>query len=306
MEGCNNYGSIISEEKVNTNGRVAGLVLLTNRSSTKARITNCNNFGDVYAAQQQAAGIIVWLNNAIIKGCKNYGNIYSGLRAAAGIASMVHAVDCGSVVNCENYGMVRSEKEYYQAGGIVGQGSSLAGYLLVRDCSDFSNSPIPLIGCVQQGKVVVEHCKKRITNKGKALGSVPLFVGVLNSRQAEVEMQNIEFDIHCQSINILWMNYWSLPKTYSIKNVIVNITCDSMSSTTVNMRNELCSNDNILFNFSVNGTKYRSYYGSDFSAFYCDWKNGKIGLKSLSGKGLYQATLTEQMLIEKGYQKRTA
>ncbi len=306
MEGCNNFGNITSEEQSTTNGRVAGLALLTYSSSTKAKISNCNNYGDIYSTKQQAAGIVVWLNNAIIEDCKNYGSIYSGVRAAAGIVSMVHNVQCGSIVNCQNYGMVRSEYEYHQAGGIVGQCSSLTGYLLVRDCSDFSKSPIPLIGCVQQGKVIFDNCKKQLINKEKIVGSMPLFVGVLHSRDAEVEVQNVEVDIQCKSINILWMNYWSLPKSYSVKNVIVNITCDSMSSTTVNMRNELCTNDNIIFNFNVNGVKHRSFYGSDFSGFYCDWKNGKIGLKSLSSKGFYQATLTEQMLIEKGYQKRTA
>jgi len=60
--------------------------------------------------------------------------------------------------------------------------------------------------------------------------------------------------------------------------------------------------------FDINGLILKSnvlmYYGSDFSGFYSNWKTGKIGLKALSGKGLFQSTLNEDMLSVKGFVKK--
>ena len=58
--------------------------------------------------------------------------------------------------------------------------------------------------------------------------------------------------------------------------------------------------DGILIKNIKNGGKY---YGDDFSAFFCTWKEGRIGLKALENVGLYQSTLTTSKLDYFGFEK---
>ena len=56
----------------------------------------------------------------------------------------------------------------------------------------------------------------------------------------------------------------------------------------------------------IKQNKPYSYYGTDFSGLYIDWKTGKIGLKALSGKGFYQGEVSEEVLKQKGFQNLSA
>ena len=96
-------------------------------------------------------------------------------------------------------------------------------------------------------------------------------------------------------------------KVANIKNILFNIDVKS------NQQNILAFNysnttelnmDSIIIKNRTNAGKALTYYGTDFSGFYSNWKSGEIGLKALSGKGFYQSTITEQTLIEKGYTKK--
>ena len=53
-----------------------------------------------------------------------------------------------------------------------------------------------------------------------------------------------------------------------------------------------------------NNLDKKTYYGSDFSGVYTDWKTGKIGLKALSGKGFFQDEVSEELLARKGFVKK--
>ena len=87
----------------------------------------------------------------------------------------------------------------------------------------------------------------------------------------------------------------------NIKNVLVeakNITVDKSmidcdNTTTINIESIVVLN------------KENAYFGSDFSGYYVDFKSGKIGLKSMSGKGFFQGTVTEDVLKAKGFIKKT-
>lgn len=50
-----------------------------------------------------------------------------------------------------------------------------------------------------------------------------------------------------------------------------------------------------------NSTKNDNLLG--VMGFFTNFKTGEIGLKSLSGKGFYQAKVTEEMLRNKGFEK---
>ena len=52
------------------------------------------------------------------------------------------------------------------------------------------------------------------------------------------------------------------------------------------------------------GKATKTFYGTDFSGFYTDWKSGEIEIKALSGKGFYQVSVTEEMLLAKGFVKK--
>jgi len=45
------------------------------------------------------------------------------------------------------------------------------------------------------------------------------------------------------------------------------------------------------------------YYGDDFSGFFVNLKTGKVELKALNGKGLFQGKVDENVLRYKGYEK---
>ena len=56
----------------------------------------------------------------------------------------------------------------------------------------------------------------------------------------------------------------------------------------------------------LNKANRKEFYGTDFSGFYVDWKTGKIGLKSMSGKGFFQGEVNEEYLKQKGFAKKVA
>ena len=97
-------------------------------------------------------------------------------------------------------------------------------------------------------------------------------------------------------------------KEGSFKNIILDLSTTSYTTRTNYINNNtadfLAENIMIRLYNRNNNTEIKHYYGTDFSGFYSNWKSGEIGLKALSGKGFYQSTLTEQMLIEKGYTKK--
>ena len=91
-----------------------------------------------------------------------------------------------------------------------------------------------------------------------------------------------------------------------IQNVIIDVKCSKVQDSRfiVRYKNYLGELTTQGICLVVNGTK--NYYGSDFSGLYVDWKTGKIGLKSMSGKGFFQGKVTEEWLIAKGFVKKEA
>ena len=90
-----------------------------------------------------------------------------------------------------------------------------------------------------------------------------------------------------------------------LKNVICNFDSngDASASSYVKYDSIGMLMEGVLINYKNAKKEQKFYYGDDFSAFFVDWKNGKIGLKSNTANGFFQKTLTEDILTNKGYIK---
>ena len=78
---------------------------------------------------------------------------------------------------------------------------------------------------------------------------------------------------------------------------IENLMLDATESHN-NIKYELFEQLNYCSNYKINGLVISMatsgiFYGTDFSGFFVDFKTGKIGLKSLSGKGFFQGEVTK-------------
>ena len=319
VKDCKNYGKVLSSN--NDYWNAGGIV----GSIANTKVDSCTNFGEI----ERGGGIVAGGDMVYIFNCKNYGNIsygagifvsiwYAGTRKAI----VQNCINYGSVengyysagigysfncyfemINCENYGTITNVTVPGEIIGVVGVGNQLSGENVgnIINCKAQSNSGAPLIG-TENGRIAkfnIKNCE--IIYKDCLVE--PSFT-IARNVYCETNIENCSIVSYGKS-NITLFNYVDAPKLL-LKNICLNIygetnQLDGFISNTI-----IKSNVIEMPNMIVTTQDLKLYYGSDFSGFYCDWKNGKIGLKSLSSKGFYQATLTEQMLIEKGYQKRTA
>ena len=88
----------------------------------------------------------------------------------------------------------------------------------------------------------------------------------------------------------------------TIKNVYIN-SKETISNfeTVYNIGKEVLNIQNCIFELGDN----KLYYGSNFFGFYFSWKLGKIGLVALDGRGVFQGSIDEEWLLNKGFEKKT-
>ena len=302
MTNCNNYGDIISQVST-TNGRAAGLVVYGSQTS---KIIDCANYGNVRTNDQQAGGICVWVYSTIISGCKNYGDIEAGGFIGGGIAGTCYnQKNTKTIYDCQNYGkIIINRSQPYRYGEIIGSVSAGNGTVHIINCEGNSSSAAALVGTVEDANVSIKNCK--VTMKFESLDTnyFNLVLGIVN--RSEAYINNLEINVDCENLKAarLFTNVKVDYTNVHLKNIIINLKCKSLRTTSVGIEN--CPNiniDGLLLNYKIGQTIKKGYYGTDFSGFYCDWKSGKIGLKALDGRGLFQTTLSEEILQSKGFVK---
>ena len=309
MKNCVNYGNIFVENRRNStkNGRGAGFV--RNVATDTVFIENCVNYGTIKAEHlSQCAGIVSW-GRGTIRNCVNYGDIYTASDAGGIVAYKSDSTL--AIISCKNYGTIFATNKL-ACGAIFGSLGTdhIQSELEIRDCYAILDYGLPIIG--RDGNktnektvdVLIKNC--RIDIVGEDYDAIYCLVGTIYSEYLRYTFSNIEINITGSGYSLIALVCYkkSLDSSQlNIKNVIVNVAAGNaiLTPTKYEDNGNKCINiESVIFNQAGN----MSYYGSDFSDFYVDFKSGKIGLKMLDGKGFYQGKVSEEWLIDKGFEKK--
>ena len=276
--GCNVY-DCINYGKISATRLCGGILGYQN---AKFEISNCINYGDVSGADYSFGGI-VGQGNAV--NCKNYGTISAG-------SSVGGIIGTGDILKyCQNYGTINGKAS---SGGLIG-----AGYIVYKsenygNVKGTSNNIGGISGTNYSTKGTFIEC----VNYGSVYGST--FVGGIVALQHGLILNCVNYGF-IDGGNSVGGISGSVKATAIIKDCLNEGNVDARVRHN-GIYGEVESGASIANTLSVS-SQDKCYVGNDFSGFYIDYKTGKIGIKVLTGKGLYQAKVTEQTLIDRGFKK---
>ena len=127
---CANYGIVTGVTKV---GGIVGETYASN-------VSNCNNYGEVYASGQYCGGIVGSTTTTTITDCENYGvvGITDGVEGSStnrGFGGIVGWTTSNSQISsCANYGDINGYTNVGGISGYLGAGSSVSD-----DCTNSGN-----------------------------------------------------------------------------------------------------------------------------------------------------------------------
>ncbi len=317
---CENYGDIKS--LYSNNAGICGYSYLESSC-----FVNCKNFGKI----QLGAGIVGYGVSSDLISCANYGTMEgsgSGLfrqleSKTTSIDNVTTIRDC--IIDCDficNAG----------SGGVIA--NTCLSDLEIIDCTITAD----VCGVLPDHYSLIREYNSKYLWRYEGL-DVDLNFEVLNNptfqvvfavwKDAKIEISNCAIDIHGVNIylagdvggfieiNTIELNIHSTTKCVrvnngtadriTLKNIIINEVVENKLSNIKILTDakKRVAYDGIVRNLNAGGEKYFEYYGDDFSQFCIDYKTGKIGLKALSGKGLYQGNVIEETLKNKGFTKKT-
>ena len=289
---CKVYG------KIKATTTMAGI--LQSDNTRNGFFKRCENYADLVHTGTQgiAAGIAMVYGEYDLYDCKNYGDI-SGTYSISGIANSVRTVD-----NCENYGNI-----YTKNGRRAGIANSVSARM--TNCKNYGDSWAGIVVFVKTGSIV-SYCENygnsmygiAYENKEKgvianckvfATSTYDYFYGLVDSNSGQIKNVEIYFTGPIKTLVVFCgRNY----EQGSLENILF------YGEKLIFPRYFLITNNlgkakNLISSFDTS----KEYLVEDFSKFYVDWKTGKIGIKSISGKGFYQSALTEEWLSNKGFTK---
>ena len=318
---CVNYGSIQGREV--DGGSAAGICGYLYKFS---EFYTCINYGKV----KKASGIVGAGYGANLYDCINYGDIEYG----CGLASQFYSLDYCLFSRCINYGNIKTDE--YIFGFFLG--TLYGGNYEFVDCENYGNVTGRVYGYSGLFGVFVSD-KKIMVNLTNIVHhttytNMAYLLTYCLSKGHKVNISNMKINIEAPSVCFLY--YTTSGSELNVKNMeIIANTKEKANSFTlaeannVSLKNVYIENNcnktkedvvligkfkaTTIIDGLVNKVKFTNgeenfYYASkeDFSNFYVDYKTGKIGLKALSGKGFYQGKVTEEWLIGKGFEKKTA
>ena len=298
LEDCINYGDILGDW--GTAGIFGQLSIL------KAKLKNCDNYGSIVGTSHTAGLIGIMQQKAFVcefVDCDNFGKVDGTGSNAAGF--IAYAEGHFTFENCRSEGTIVStgEKGMFVS-RITNNVMTSDMYYSFVNCSAkvSSNSALVYGGNTLKADTYIMFKNIKVTQETADKSMKYILVNFQNDR-VFVQAENIEINIRCAGFQGV-LCY----KEAKLKNINLNVLCKDYTQRQPYqyLSNSVLTNvEGVVITInksSIPVVKY--YYGTDFSNYYCDWKSGEIGLKALSGKGFYQSTLTEQMLIEKGYTKK--
>ena len=293
IDNCNFYGELSGFSWV------GGIIV---RVQNKGTIRNSNVYGKVNGDSIYVGGFVgiayYGESHIIFENCNFYGEMNEGALYAGGFLGR-NGGKC-DIINCKSFGKITSPKNQAYMGFLIGScydGAKTKDKVTnIINCEIEKNDAVAIVGMVDGAiKVNLENIKINTKASGVSYG---IFYGIYNN--CEVNIKNITVQ-GVQFTNVLYTLNNS--KLY-IENLLYVISTEKDMPI---WYRDFSNNAFVYVNGVVvirEASKKNEFYGSDFSGFYTDWKTGKIGLKALSGKGFYQGRLTEEILINKGFEKK--
>jgi len=317
---CENYGEINANYQ--SAGGICGRAI---NDAYEKEMRNCTN----YATNTKANGFLGEASGISMFNCENYGDIYYSSAFIGGVS--------GNIIlrNCNNFGKLFSEKGI-QGFYITTFGSANKVSVSIEDCKNYSAFIGPAYGWSgvigYTGKetgdvsIFVKGFHHKVDYSQVAEGGIYIFLYSLTGNKsleiensvfepinstrstffvantykgASVEMKNIEIRGSAKTFRLM-----HAPQYARVKNVLINLDKNTNDDNICTTKYDFVY-DGIIVKKRNDDITTCYYYGSDFSGFYVDFKTGEIGLKSHSGKGFFQGKVTEELLINRGFSKKS-
>lgn len=205
--------------------------------------------------------------------------------------------------SCNNFGKTNANK--WGFGEIVGYircvGDTVTPVvkMTIKNCQVRSYSGLCMIGNARAEILQIENCKIDYYSHMSNITRFDAFFYDTNE-SSDIEISNCEVNVYDKTIKQvrLWSSIYT-KTNIKVKNILVNVMSDVNFAPYSNL-NEMYYD--YLDGIVVCGKNH--FYGEDFSGYYVDFKTGKIGLRSMNGKGFFQGKVDESVLISKGFTKK--
>ena len=298
---CNNFGTISGKNYL---GGIVGYYW----GQVINLLGNCSNYGDIISTGDYVGGIMsaVMGGRVNIYNSVNYGKIIGNVSVGGLVGYAAGVLNVDQFVN---YAFISGEKA--SSGGFIGQ---------IYKSSDSRIGKVSLMN----SETIVDLCRSKVQGFVGQVRSVEDVVLKISNSKVKIVGSNFQKDcgllwqlvgpVHCELKNITInvdndgspQNFFLINSCSStnlfIQNIMINTTFKNTANTLVNK----CSADLKIENcISCSKLGEGVFFGNDFSGFYVDFKTGEIGLKSRRGKGFYQGKVTEELLITRGFSKKS-
>ena len=325
LQNCRNYAKVYS-----SNQNCSGIA----RGARKAKVVNCANYGYIMSGKK-TGGLFIEAYVINIEDCVNHGgieNLGGSDSTTGGIVSDMYGESDLRFTNCVNKGKIIS-RCWGGTGGIIGR-ITYGGKAELFNClndGDIEGGVYTggMIGYTagNGGNIGVYNC----TNKGNIKASSYGVAGIWGYQNQQCDYRVI----NCQNYGNITGSDIAAGIGNFISNCIVK-NCYSSGTIKSGLRmngiafggiceNCLCEGEikannntghtnaittsaartkNCIFNGKFNGNERKYFYGTDFSAFFVNYKKGYIGLKALESAGVYIVAIPdEEYLLSRGYVK---
>lgn len=303
ITNCTSYSQIIIDD--NITGSSCSL-FASNMSTGGGRVENCVNYGKAYAPK--AAYVAAFLcdpgwgmtGEITIKNCVDYGELVGKGYVGSMIALARYKI---TIMNCKVYSKITGAAGNPYTGQIISSPYSYAD-IVIRECLVDTSNNQSVVGSMvgtSAKQVVIDKCVFNLKRSEKS------YTGILcaNPTCADYKITNCDINIDSLYTESL-LGSTSMGKD-SCKNIVVkNVKVTGKISIIENQG--IYTSRTSLTNFVCDGVildleNQNIAYGNDFSAFFVEWKTGKIYNKNMRAGISFQSVLSEEILINKGYKK---
>ena len=295
IRDCQNYGKIS-----NIKGEIGGIV---HSSNPDCVIEDCTNYGELSclnAKGNYVGGIISDSLNGHFINCNNYGKIAGNI--SGGIAAQQRTT-C-EFLNCGNYGEIVSEIDY-RNGGLVGRfySSNYDIKAVIKNFVQRSSTNNSVVGMMNNmtHSIEIDISNVRCEYKGDSQTDIYCLLGENDKDNAKICVSN--FYVVCDKAQRLALVRNAYEFEILFSNILFEVNDVKIITNFVKgwgAEKKIACDGGFVISHKNGVSKY---YGDDFSGFFVNLKTGKVELKALNGKGLFQGKVDENVLRYKGYEK---
>ena len=328
VENSCNYGELSNPNNMNIYfGGIVGYLYST------TTIKNCNNYGYCQRVSGLSGG--GYAAEYTFINCANYGKIENKNVFVSGVGNNYVFKDC--TVDCEVVGTTNGilfstistgVKIYGLRANIIFSGNCSSSYFsLLGQLNSKIDIVLQDVKCVFEFKnAILDYTYLSLfayaIRNNQTLIADDVQFDIISDENVkrpfmiryveggDVNLQNMKVSLDCAKSYSLNFFQNVLKESVKMKNILIE-----EKSSTISVMGEVVNGDGSsylkdrvegLVRIAQNGTrKFLEFCGTDFSDFFVDFKTGKLGLKTFMGRGFYQGTVSEEVLLNKGFVKKT-